>query len=164
MKSGITTVCSGLLCVLAAALAAPRIDVPAGFEASTYATGIAGARDVAVRPDGTVTLLGLTARDSYEIDPPLDAGPVTVMRVAMELDADAHGPARMDRAIQFASLDTESASSAPARAIPVEPRTLALAQALDDEATLDVAIAPDGTLYVADSNSGRVWRVSRESR
>lgn len=174
MKSGITTVSASLLGVLAIVQgggAAPRLDVPRGFSADLYARGIPGARDLAVQPDGTLTLLGRAHRDRFEIAPPTADAPVTVMRVATELDApgiaaDAMLPVQ---APNFVHMRWNAASSELAyaltpeigRGIPIAPQTLALARSLARRHHADVALAPDGAIFVADSRAGAVWRIRR---
>ena len=163
---------SGLLCILAAALAddaAPRLDVPRGFAASVYASGIDGARDLELRTDGTLTLQGGDGR--FEISPPTADEPVTVMQVAPELDA----PRRVEErslAVQapaFVRMRWDAGSGELAYAMPspdvfgirVAPQTVALARALSHRHDADVELAPDGTLFVADSRAGTIWRVRR---
>lgn len=174
MKSGITTVSASLLGILAVVqggAGTPRLDVPPGFSADLYARGIPGARDLTVQPDGTLTLLGRAQRDQFEIAPPTADAPVTVMRVATELDApevvaDAMLPVQ---APNFVHLHWNAASSELAYAltpeigqgIPVAPRTLALARSLARHHRADVALAPDGAIFVADSRAGAVWRIRR---
>jgi hypothetical protein len=176
VKSGITRVTSSLLAILAAVQGgtiASRPDIPSGFTASLYARGIPGARNLAVLPDGTLTLHGRVSRDRFEIVPPTDDAPVTVLRVAMELDAPR---SRSDgtRAVQapdFVQMRWNAASGEIAyllapqigRGIPVAPQTLALARSLSLHEHSDVALAPDGTLFVADSRAGAVWKIRRNS-
>lgn len=172
MKSGFITVSSSLLCILAAVLgdaAAPRLDVPDGFTASVYALGIDGARDIDMRADGTLTLRGDGER--FEIVPPTAEEPVMVMRVAAELDesADAQPAMLATRAPGFVRLRWNAGSGelgyeltpALGAGIPVSPQTLRLARRLARHHRADVALAPDGTLFVADARAGAVWRVRR---
>ena len=172
MKSGITTLFSSLLCIVAAAQGgaiAPRPNVPRGFTANIYARGIPGARDLTVLADGTITLRGHGSRDRFEIAPPTDESPLTVMRVAAELDAphSSGDGALAVRAPSFVEMRWNEASGEIAyalipkigRGIPVAPRTLALARTLANQRYLDVALAPDGTLFLADSRAGAVWRI-----
>jgi len=161
-----------LLCVLVAARsdeAASRLDIPPGFTASLYASGIDGARDIDVRADGTLTLRG--GEGQFEISPPTADEPVTVMRVAEELAA--------PRAIDPTTLAVQSPRFVRLRwnagsgeldyaltaddgaSIPLATQTLALARRLDRRRDADVAIAPNGTLFVADSRAGAVWRIRR---
>jgi len=172
VTSGITKVCASLLCVVAAVEAgapAPQLHVPQGFSASLYVRGITGARELRLAADGTLTLRGTARDDRFEIVPPTDDSPATVMRVAAELD-DPRATGTATRAVQaprFVRLRWNAASGeldytvAPAHAerVPVAPRTLALARKLARQPQADVAIAPDGTLFVADSLAGAVWRV-----
>jgi hypothetical protein len=169
VKSGITKIWVSALCVLAAAWddAEPRLDVPRGFTASLYACGIDGARNLDVRADGTLTVDG--GGDHFEIAPATADEPRTVMRVAAELDA----PAIRDvaslavQAPRFVQLRWNADSGElgytlrpdSAAGIPVAPRTLDLARHLAHRHHADVAMAPDGTLYVADAQAGAVWRV-----
>jgi hypothetical protein len=140
--------------VVQAAEPAPRLDLPRGYTASLYVSGIAGARDLAVAADGTLQLNGGAPLDRYEISPPTADTPVTVMRVAPELDA-----AEPPQAVRLFAYSPEARPGGSN--VPVAPQTLALARTLEREAYADVALAPDGTLYVADSRAGAVWRVRR---
>jgi hypothetical protein len=172
VKSGITAVSAQLLCILAAVHGddlSPRLDVPRGFAASVYASGIDGARDLDVRADGTLTLR--SGDDRFEIAPPTADAPVTVMRVAAELDSApaAHDAAIAVQAPRFVRMRWDAASGELAYAltradgagIPVSPQTLTLARVLAHRHDADVAMAPDGSLFVADSRAGAVWRVRR---
>jgi len=69
-----------------------------------------------------------------------------MMRVAAELDI----PGAAHEASAAASVD-----------IPVSAQTLALARKLAHRHDADVALAPDGTLFVAHSRAGAVWRIRR---
>ena len=143
-----------VLAVGQAAQPAPRLDLPRGYAASLYVSGIAGARDLALTADGTLMLNGGAPHDRYEISPPTADTPVTIMRVAPELDA--------PEAPQAVRLFAYSPDAGAGRSrFPVAPQTLALARALERETYADVAVAPDGTLFVADSRAGAVWRVRR---
>jgi hypothetical protein len=172
VKSGITTVSSSLLCILAVVLggpAAPQLDLPKGFTASVYARGIEGARDLGMRPDGTLTLRG--DGENFEIVPPTADEPVMVLRVAAELDTtDAADPATLAvQAPRFVQLRWNAGSGelgyvltpAAGAGIPVSPQTLRLARRLTRHHRADVALAPDGSLFVADPRAGAVWRVRR---
>ena len=162
-----------MLCVVAAVEAgapAPQLHVPQGFIASVYVRGIAGARELRLAADGTLTLRGTAQDDRFEILPPTDDSPATVMRVAAELD-DPRTTGIATLAVQaprFVRLRWNAKSGeldytvAPAHAerVPVvAPRTLALARKLARQPQADVAISPDGTLFVSDSHAGAVWRV-----
>jgi hypothetical protein len=163
-----------VLCVLAAVYggdSTPSLQLPPGFTASVYARGIDGARELALRADGTLTLRG--DAEHFEIAPPTEDGPVTVMRVATGLDAivNASG-SQAALAVQAPRLvqmrwDARSGELAYALAhettarVPVAPQTLALARALARRDHADVALAPDGALYFADSHAGAVWRIER---
>lgn len=163
-------VCAGLLCTLASLPgddAALRFDLPQGFTASVYATGIDGARDLSVRTDGTLTLRGGDGR--FEIAPSTADEPVTVMRVAVELD-DPSAAERAALAVQAPRIvrmrwDAGSGElgyrlrGAADSIIPVPPQTLALARVLAHRSAADVALAPDGSLFVADAHAGAVWRI-----
>ena len=172
MKSGITTVSASLLCIFAAVQGddvSPCLDVPKGFTASVYVSGIDGARDLDVRADGTLTLRG--EDEHFEIVPPTADEPVTVMRVAAELDA--AGPTNETTVTvpspRFVQTRWVAASGELAQAlapdigacIPMSPQTLALARRLERQHNADVAMGPDGTLFVADSRAGTVWRIRR---
>jgi hypothetical protein len=172
VKSGITTVSSGVLCVLAAVHGgntAPCLEVPPGFIASVYARDIDGASRLELRPDGTLTLQGHA--EHFEIAPPTADAPVTVMRVATGLDAmdDATRTSLAVQAPRFVRMrwDARSGELAyvlardTARRLPVPPQTLALARALARRDHGDVALAPDGTLFFADARAGAVWRIER---
>jgi glucose/arabinose dehydrogenase len=174
VKSGITTVSAGLLCILVAVqdgAIAPRLDVPRGFTANLYARGIPGARHLAVLPDGRILLQGRGRSDCFEIAPPTADEPVTVMRVATELDApDAAADATLAvHAPNFVQLRWNAASGELAYAltpdagqgIPISPQTLTLARSLARHRHSDVALAPDGTLFLADSRAGAVWHIRR---
>lgn len=130
---------------------APAIEVPAGFDADIYARDIAGARDLRVDSDGTLKLRGDSA--AFEITPPRDDSPRVVMRVATELEKDA--------TIQATALAAPLAPPARASDIPVANETLALARALERRSFTDVALAPDGTLFVSDARAGVVYQVRR---
>jgi len=176
VKSGITRVFTSLLCIFAAAQGgnvAPRLDVPRGYTASVYASGIRGARDLDVRADGTLTLRGTDAR--FEIAPPTADAPLTVMRVAAELE-ELEAPVTSNEATavqspRFIAMRWDGASGelgyaltpAASAGIPVSPQTLALARKLAHHHAADVAMAPDGSLFVADSRAGAVWRIRRSA-
>ena len=174
MTSGKAKVSLGLLCVLVAAHgdeAAPRLDVPRGFDATLYASGIDGARDLDIQADSTVTLRG--KKGWFEISPPTPDEPVTVMRVAAELTAPrAIDPTTLAvRSPHFVRLRWDARSgellyvltSAEGAGIPVSARTLALAHRLDQRRDATAAIAPDGSVFVADARAGAVWRIRRAS-
>jgi hypothetical protein len=174
VKSGITSVSTSLLGIVAFMLGdtgVPRLEVPRGFSADLYARGIPGARDLAVQPDGTVTLRGRAQRDRFEIAPPTGDTPITVMRVATELDARAIvADATLSvRAPNFVQLQWNAASSELAytlapqigQGIPIAPQTLALARSLARQRHAGVVLAPDGAIFVVDSPSGTVWRIRR---
>ena len=168
-----TTVSSGVLCILVAVLgdpASPSLDVPRGFTASVYASGIDGARDLVVRPDGTLTLRG--DADRFEIQPSTADAPVTVLRVAPELDEprSADDAALAVQAPRFVQMRWDASSgelayaltpAANATGIPVPAQTLALARTLAHRPDADVAMAPDGSLFLADSRAGAVWHIRR---
>jgi glucose/arabinose dehydrogenase len=171
VKTGITSVSSGLLCILAAVhgdTARPRLDVPHGFTASVYARGITGARDLTLLPDGTLTLTSGGQR--YEIAPPTADSPATLMRVAAELDrATGTDPATLaTRAPRFVEMRWNAASGELAYSVnpgtgvrvDVPGPTLAFARRLARRHA-EVALAPDGSLFVADARAGAVWRVRR---
>jgi hypothetical protein len=171
VKSGITKVSSSVLCVLAAVNGgrpASRLDLPHGFTASVYARGLDGASKIEIRPNGTLTLQG--DGENFEIVPPTADEPVTIMRVAAGLEAtvfDASVTALAVPAPRFVRMrwDARSGELAYVLArdagahVSVAPRTLALARALAERHHADVAMAPDGTLYYADSRAGDVWRI-----
>jgi len=165
-----------VFCILAAVLGdgPPRPDVPRGYSASLYVSGIDGARDLDVRADGTLTLRA--GEDRFEISPPTADDPVTVMRVAPELDTPpAANAALADSALavnapRLVRMRWDAASGqlayalAPAKGttgVRVPPRTLALARSLAHRHDAEVAMAPDGSLFVADSSAGAVWRIRR---
>jgi hypothetical protein len=161
-----------VLCLVGGAVpVTPPLDLPPGFSASLYASGIDGARDLHVRGDGTITLRG--ADDRFEILPATADQPVTVMRVAAELAAPrSTTPATLAvQAPRFVRMRWNSTSgelayalaSADGTSIPVSPHVLALAHALDHRPDADVVIAPDGSLFVADSRAGAVWRIRRSA-
>jgi len=169
-------VSSSLLCILAAVqggASAPRLDVPRGFTANIYARGIPGARDLTVLPDGTITLRGHASRDRFEIVPPTDDAPLTVMRVATELDAPrsssdgtiaVHAPSFVQMRWNAESGEIAYAlTPGIGRGIPISPQTLALARSLARHERSNVALAPDGTLFVADSRAGAIWQVRRDA-
>ena len=173
VNSGITRVFSSLVCIFAAAQGgdvAPRLDVPRGYTASVYASGIRGARDLDVRADGTLTLRGADAR--FEIVPATADAPLTVMRVAAELEAPVgSNEATAMKSPRFIEMSWDGASGelgyalmpAEGAGIPVSPQTLALARKLAHHHAADVAMAPDGSLFVADSRAGAVWRIRRSA-
>ena len=147
----------------------PRLDVPAGFTASLYVRGIGGARDLDVAPDGTLTLRGRAPDERFEIAPATDDRPLTVMRVAAGLGIPPATDAATVavRAPHCVRLRWNAASgelgyalaSDVGRRVVVAPRTLALARALARHREAAVALAPDGTMFVADSRAGAVWRI-----
>lgn len=151
--------------------AAPRLDVPRGFNASLYASGIGGARDLDVQADGTLTLRG--GKGWFEISPPTRDEPVTVMRVAAELATRrAVNPATLAvRSPRFVRLRWDARSgelayaltSADGAGVPVPAQTLALARRLDQRRDATATIAPDGSVFVADARAGAVWRIRRAS-
>lgn len=159
-----------MLAVVNAGAPAPRLDVPRGFTASVYVRGIHGARDLGLRSDGTLTLSGGDRR--FEISPPTADAPLTVMVVAPELDTpqSVDNAALAVQAPAFVRLRWNAASSelgyvvAPdaGSRLRVPPQSLALARTLERRHA-DVAVAPDGTLYVADPRTGAVWRVRRSA-
>jgi hypothetical protein len=175
VKSGITTVSSSLLCILAAVNAgtsAPSLDLPRGYTASVYASGLDGASRLDVEADGTLRLD--LAHERIEIAPPTADAPVTVMRVAAELENTATAEATL--AIQTPRLvrmrwDAQSGELAFVIArddgvgagVSIAPQTLALARVLARRHHADVALAPDGALYFADSRVGAVWRIERKT-
>jgi hypothetical protein len=171
VKSGITTVSSSVLCILAAVnggAPAPRLDVPHGYTARMYAQGLEGVSRLDVRADGTLTLDGTHER--FEIAPPNADQPVTVMRVAAELDAAHADTAPLSLASpRLVQMRWNSRSGeldyvvlpAADRGVSVTPSTLALARRLANRRHGDVAFGPDGTLYFADSRAGAVWRIER---
>jgi hypothetical protein len=159
-----------VLCILAAVNGGapePCIELPPGFTATVYARGIDGASDLALRPDGTLTLRG--DAEHFEITPPTDDAPVTVMRVATGLDAVGRlsQPAVAVQAPHFVRMRWDARSGELAYVVthhvaermPVAPQTLALARTLARHHHADVALAPDGTLFFADSRAGAVWRI-----
>src|SRR5262245_26475858 len=129
---------------------APMLDVPAGFTASIYARDLAGARDLRIAPDGTLTLRSGESRETVEITPPLDDAPKLVMRVATELESHAE-------ALQVTAL-AAPLSLTRTTDIPVAPEIIALARRLARPRFADVALAPDGTLFVADARNGIVYQ------
>jgi len=132
---------------------APAIEVPAGFDARIYARDIAGARDLRVDTDGTLRLRGDS--ESFEITPPRDDSPRMVMRVASEIQDDT--------VIQATARAVPLAPQAPVTNGPVLPETVALARELARQRFTDVALAPDGTLFVSDARAGVVYQVRRIS-
>jgi hypothetical protein len=171
VKSGITKV-SPLLCILAltqGGSVAPRLDLPQGFAASVYAQGLSGARNLTVLANGTLRLEGRTPEEIFEIAPQTADAPVTVMRVASGLDA-PDAPAEATVAVHapsFARMHWNAQSGelayglprAASTGIPVAPRTLRLARLLASRHPANVALGPDGALFVADSRAGEVWRI-----
>jgi hypothetical protein len=177
VKPGITTASASLLYVLVAVqggATAPRLSVPRGFAADLYVAGIPGARELMVRADGTLMLDGRTPRDRFEIQPSTADRPVTVLRVAADLTApeSAANAALVVQAPRFVQLRWDASSGelgvalppAATTGIPISPGTLALARVLARRRGADVALAPDGNLFVADSRAGAVWRVRKQSR
>jgi len=163
-----------LLCIFVAAQgddAATRLDVPDGFSSSLYASGIDGAHDLDVRADGTITLRG--AEDLFEISPRTADQPVTVMRVAAELATSERDVAGMRAAasthlvrLRWNARSGEIAyvlMPAHTAGVAVSAQTLALARHLKLRRDADVAMAPDGGLFVADSRAGAVWHIRRAS-
>lgn len=142
----------GVLAVVHGGNDAPAIDVPAGFTTRVYARDIAGARDLRIDADGTLTLRGDAA--SFEITPPRFDSPRMVMRVAAELEGDAN-------TAQVTALSAPLPPRPTATNIPVAPETLALARALASREFRDVVLAPDGALYVSDARAGVVYQVRR---
>ena len=171
VKSGITTV-SCAACILAALLHdAPRPEVPRGFTVSLVASGIEGARDLDVRGDGTLTLR--SGADRYEIRPSTASEPVTILRVAAELDVPRNTDAA-SLAVQsptFVRMRWDAASGelgyavtpAEGTGLTVSPQTLSLARRLARRHDSDVALAPDGSLFMTDSRAGAVWHIRRST-
>jgi hypothetical protein len=172
VKSGITKGTSSLLCVFAAvngAGPASRLELPHGFTASVYARGIDGATGLEILADGTLTLQGDAER--FEIVPPTADEPLTIMRVAAGLEdtvSDANATALTAQAPRFVRMRWNARSGELAYVlardagahVSVAASTLALARALAERHHADVAVAPDGTLYYADSEAGAVWRIA----
>lgn len=151
-------VAPSVLAVLATVLGGadtPILDVPPGFIASEYVRGIPGAHDISVGADGTVRLRGHEGREVFEIVPPSGDAPVTVMRVAAELAT--RGPRTRITALAAPPPQGDAVTYD----LPVAAGTLALARTFAREEFADVALSPDGTLYVADARAGTVYRVRR---
>jgi hypothetical protein len=143
----------GVFAALQGGAPSAPLDVPDGFAACVYARDIAGARGLHVDADGTLTVHGRERSEAFEITPATEGHPVTVMRVAPELEA-------ADAAAQATALSDSPAPDAPRTDIPVAAETLALARALERRA-LAVELSPDGILYVADPHAGVIFRVRR---
>jgi hypothetical protein len=129
------------------------IDVPEGFTASIYARDLAGARDLRLQADGTLRLRADVA--TFEITPPRDDSPMMVLRVATELEQDAS----LSATALAAPVDARPMTIP----LPISMETLALARELDQQKSRDVALSPDGTLYVADARAGVVYQVRRKT-
>lgn len=147
---------SALLGVLSTAYAGSpsrTIKVPEGFTARVYARDLAGARELRIAADGTLRLRCNAA--TFEITPPRDDSPMLVLRVATELDnAEATPAAALAAPLNFATMTIP---------LPISMETLALARELDQLTATDVALSPDGTLYVADARAGVVYKVVRRT-
>jgi hypothetical protein len=141
----------GVLSTAYGGSAARTIPVPEGFTARVYARNLAGARELHVDADGTLRVRGNEA--TFEIRPPRDDSPLMILRVATELDQEGLTPA----APLAAPLESETMTIP----IPVSMEILALARELDQLKSTDVALSPDGTLYVADARAGIIYRVRR---
>jgi hypothetical protein len=141
----------GVLSTANAASAARSIPVPEGFIARVYASDLAGACDLRVDADGTLRLRARSA--TIEIKPPRDDSPMMILRVATELDQEPALPATA----LAAPLELEPM----AIPLPISMETLALARELDRRTLMDVALSPDGTLYVADARAGVIYQVRR---
>lgn len=125
--------------------------VPEGFTARIYARDLAGARDLRVEADGTLRVRGTTA--TFEIKPPGDGAPLMVLKVATELDREDLTP--------VSELTAPVESTPMTIPIPIAMETLALARELDSLSFTDVALSPDGTLFVADARAGIVYEIRR---
>lgn len=164
-------VSASALCVLATALVAgisgastgPRFSVPDGFTASVYVRDIPDPHHMAVRPDGTLTLS--SRGEAYEILPPANGEPMTILRVDPELARIATPPVPNERPgvtqLSWSPVSGEliaDSGQPPQSVIPVAPRILALARTLGDRHH-EVALAPDGSLFVADWSTDAIWRL-----
>jgi hypothetical protein len=141
----------GVLSAAHGASAARSIPLPAGFTARIYARDLAGACDLRVDADGTLRLRANSA--TIEIKPPRDDSPMMILRVASELDQQLTNQATA----LAAPLETRPMTIP----LPISMETLALARELDQLKSTDVALSPDGTLYVADARAGVVYEVRR---
>jgi hypothetical protein len=141
----------GVLSTANGGSAARSIPVPDGFIARIYARDLAGACDLRIDADGTLRLRANSA--TIEIKPPRDDSPMMILRVATELDQESTLPATA----LAAPLEPETM----AIPLPISMETLALARELDRRTFTDVALSPDGTLYVADARAGVVYQVRR---
>ena len=152
--------------------AGPRFELPPGFELAIYAQDLEHITGIDMRADGTVILTRSDPRDRYEITPAHDDEPISVRRVAAELAppdpaltqvADTQTGAR----VQFEwhpdsgelTLQPGAAQPLAGRDIPSSPATLRLARTLATHPHTDVTLAPDDTLFVADTRAGIVYRV-----
>jgi hypothetical protein len=144
----------GMLAALPGGRDASLLEVPAGFAARVYARDLAGARDLRIAPDGTLTLRGGSPREIFEITPPGDDSPQLVMRVAAELNWNA-------ATLQTTALAAPMSLGTPVTDIPVAPEIVALARTLARQRFADVALGPDGMLYVSDARAGVVYQVRR---
>jgi glucose/arabinose dehydrogenase len=141
----------GVLSTANGASAARSISVPEGFTAHVVARDLAGACDLHIDADGTLRLRANSA--TIEIKPPRDDSPMLILRVATELDQESTLPAT--------ALTAPLESETMAIPLPISMETLALARELDQRTSTDVALSPDGTLYVADARAGVVYQVRR---
>ena len=141
----------GVLSTAHGGSAARSIPVPEGFTARVYARDLAGACNLRVDADGTLRLRANSA--TIEIKPPRDDSPMMILRVATELDQQLTNQATA----LAAPLDTQPMTIP----LPISMETLALARELDQLKSTDVALSPDGTLFVADARAGVVYEVRR---
>jgi glucose/arabinose dehydrogenase len=152
----------------------PAVALPAGFDRIEYASGFEQITGIEMLADGTLVVTRQDPRDRYEITPAHDGEPLSIRRVAVEL-------ARRDQAVAHPVVDTRARSfvrfewhpdsgeltwtqSEPAqvagRDVPLSAKTVRLAHTLATQPFMDVAIAPAGALFVADTKTGVIYRVS----
>jgi hypothetical protein len=143
----------GVLSTAYGGSAARALKLPEGFTARVYARDLAGARELRIAADGTLRLRCNAA--TFEITPPRDDSPMMVLRVATELDS--------EEAMPTTALAAPLESTAMIIPLPISMETLALARELDQLTSTDVALSPDGTLYVADARAGIVYQVVRRT-
>ena len=152
------------------------VTLPAGLERFEYARGFEQITGIEILADGTLLVTRQDPRDRYEISPAHDGEPLGIRRVAVELaprdgavahavvDTDARGFVRFEWHPDSGELTWAQSEPAqvPDRDVPLSAVTERLARGLATAPFMDVAFAPDGTLFVADTKAGIIYRVRHD--
>jgi hypothetical protein len=170
----------GLTCAIAASLAmrptdpvrpTPSAAVAAALsghpdvDVSVHATGIDGAMNLRMDPDGTLLLDAPGNALVYRLTP-RDGGGADVWLVAREWQAAgrpvAHEALARDRDLEFVATrrDLRLVAYEAARELPMAPSALSLARRLERIRGLEAILAPDASIFVNDTASGVVYRIS----